>query len=623
MNNLVDDRTLLVLGEMTTAEPATICGSQELTNAHENVEESSQNSSLPSSSARIDNDIASSNGRNGIDSGYGSQMCTPQRPFSDECEDNAKFIKKRLQAFDSEIPESFRHRFSDLKELFDDSLHQYIQRKHRRDLNIGMIAWRLKALGETKESARPWIVVLCGSKVSKTVRKYFNKPLVKEEYQPGDTSLPSFRVQVCEWPLRELAAFHLYPDDSLDGNTLCGRRISIFNGYKTRFATLGGIVKVVDPDGTARFLAMTVGHVLGNYEIRDSKALFEHTPIPAPDQSKNGHDELQQDRDEANNADSEDDESMVFDEDEFELNIGGLDSEDDLLELDGDEFELEIGGFDNNSKTAELFEAAYKLKQAGSAEPENYPATCPVLSRSSEVQRDTGCDLDWALFHIPFSSMLKPNTLIVHEQDGSSSPVSIKQASKLACRDARPGTRAYVLTSHGVLPAVLQPSAFIKASHARRTTEVFVLRLDEESGAAEDLETDQMLEPTIFLDHGDSGSWVVDQNTGEVYGYVVASDLFQDTYVVPLHLALTDMQNTMVAAYCGLPSSSDWAEQAVHGFPGSFRISDSGYVSKSTSQREIQAKKTIASKWHDAIEWPDGNEWHDTHQWPEPKATGS
>ncbi|PHH59994.1 hypothetical protein CDD81_2228 [Ophiocordyceps australis] len=45
--------------------------------------------------------------------------------------------------------------------------------------------------------------------------------------------------------------------------------------------------------------------------------------------------------------------------------------------------------------------------------------------------------------------------------------------------------------------------------------------------------------------NGDSGSWVIDEISWKVYGYVVASDAFGDTYVIPMTEALQDIQDTL------------------------------------------------------------------------------
>lgn len=58
---------------------------------------------------------------------------------------------------------------------------------------------------------------------------------------------------------------------------------------------------------------------------------------------------------------------------------------------------------------------------------------------------------------------------------------------------------------------------------------------------------------------GDSGSWVIDRRTLEVYGHVIASDKFGDAYVIPIHDTLSDVKVQLGAASVDLLSSADVA----------------------------------------------------------------
>ena len=56
---------------------------------------------------------------------------------------------------------------------------------------------------------------------------------------------------------------------------------------------------------------------------------------------------------------------------------------------------------------------------------------------------------------------------------------------------------------------------------------------------------------------GDCGSWVVDDQTYEVYGHVVASDVLGEAYVVPLHATLQDIATRLAARSASLPTEFD------------------------------------------------------------------
>lgn len=63
-----------------------------------------------------------------------------------------------------------------------------------------------------------------------------------------------------------------------------------------------------------------------------------------------------------------------------------------------------------------------------------------------------------------------------------------------------------------------------------------------------------------MLASGDSGSWVVDFVTGELYGHVIAVDIFNENYVVPIHASLSDMERRLPASRVALPTESELDE---------------------------------------------------------------
>jgi hypothetical protein len=56
---------------------------------------------------------------------------------------------------------------------------------------------------------------------------------------------------------------------------------------------------------------------------------------------------------------------------------------------------------------------------------------------------------------------------------------------------------------------------------------------------------------------GDSGGWVVDEISHEVYGHLIAADLFGDGYVVPLLDSLEDIKERLGAQLVDFPPSND------------------------------------------------------------------
>lgn len=100
------------------------------------------------------------------------------------------FGQRRIQlnVYERDIPRSVRARYEDLRELLTRGLHEDVLSSRSRDRpgNVGM---KLKILGETEDTAKPYIVVLCDA------------PLIKElsiASSPNRTSKPD----TTNWPFR-------------------------------------------------------------------------------------------------------------------------------------------------------------------------------------------------------------------------------------------------------------------------------------------------------------------------------------------------------------------------------------------------------------------------------------
>ena len=65
----------------------------------------------------------------------------------------------------------------------------------------------------------------------------------------------------------------------------------------------------------------------------------------------------------------------------------------------------------------------------------------------------------------------------------------------------------------------------------------------------------------IGLHPGECGAWVVDSETGETFGHVVASDVFEEVYVVPMDAILKDIGTQMTFGVAWLPPTDEVQEQ--------------------------------------------------------------
>ncbi|KAI9711581.1 MAG: hypothetical protein M1820_002146 [Bogoriella megaspora] len=473
----------------------------------------------------------------GPDSGYASLTNSPEKRPLAPFVNNTKTGRKKLKVFNKDILRAARHRFSDLRELFGSSLHEYVDKKHNKDLNLGMIAWRLKVLGETEESAKPWIIVMCGSKASKTVRNYFKQKHVKQECQPDDTTIPSFEVYVYEWPLRQLATTYVYSEvATVEGPspTLSGKMIHTWTGGKRRCATLGGIFEVVNANGTTTSYGMTVDHI---FEDDNGLASDRQIGLAAMNILEDEDSDPSIGRNDIVNKMEQEGEGSgereEYDDEEGEEGKEGEEGEEFIISPE-DEFQLD---FNDDPTRLELYEAATQL------EKQILDDRMPIgeLSlRSANIHERIEYDLDWALFSVD------PEIMQLFYLCCSSMPIS-----NLECRKTHPGTPVWIMTSRGAISGALQPSAFIMTNRATRAIEVFVVKLAGRRSAGDPRALQSHGLPNS-LGLGDSGSWVIDQKTEKIYGYVVASDAFRDVYVVPFKLAWAEILSATGATACTL-----------------------------------------------------------------------
>jgi hypothetical protein len=108
--------------------------------------------------------------------------------------------------------------------------------------------------------------------------------------------------------------------------------------------------------------------------------------------------------------------------------------------------------------------------------------------------------------------------------------------------------------------------------------------------------------PEIVLQDGDCGSWVVDTETDEVYGHVVAADDFGEAQVIPFNETLRDMRLQLSAASVKIPTPEDirnwqrrWCRQSIpqsRETPSSYvGLRPSRYGRLSSPHRDAQAIK--------------------------------
>jgi hypothetical protein len=304
-----------------------------------------------------------------------------------------------LKVFDKEICQTSQNRFKDLSELFNKKLYKFLNEGTKT--GIGDISIKLKVLGESETTARPWIVIQCRKDVEKRVKRFFNQREVLSEYQPPETdvSFPSFKILVqTHPPVRKAAAgnIDIYARNAQDDThalTMCGMIIRPDQADSNCIATLGGLIKVAASETEFVLYGMTAGHIVDKDVSRQDL------------------------------CDCSDDQST---ESEIDA-LSDLDT--DLDVSDEEEFELDLP-FEEDQRTNVGISAA---NTAGSAKQKcadapSWSKLGHVTSASLDQQNE---NLDWALVEMEDPTLCKPNFLLIHYCEGEG---SVRQDLELPLR---------------------------------------------------------------------------------------------------------------------------------------------------------------------------------------------
>ena len=381
------------------------------------------------------------------DSGYGSMgdattqgSDVPQATFDRSC--GKLFSRKvtKLKIYDKEIPKHVQERFTDLMELFDGQLCSHLSRSNCASSAISI---RLKVLGESEATAKPWILIQCEEAISKRVRSFFNQRAVKMEFQPcgTDASLPSLEVLVSKRPPRPMASRERMLAtcaSPLESITLCGRAIRVSELGETRMATIGGIVKVQAEDKVSLY-GLTAGHIVVE-PASDATGKIDY-------------------------ASSEENEEYGDEGDEENVFLGEVD------------YELEVDGFDEQLDTRSATQ-------------------CFIPSQTHEHWRDFGHvyatsndddkiskDFDWALIEMSDQSSCKPNLFVL--QDNGHQFVVGEELRESARRSMKSQVgRPVVLLggNGGVRWGTTTMTSFLKMSSTKSFIETYTIVLNDESG---------------------------------------------------------------------------------------------------------------------------------------------
>ncbi|PQE19035.1 Ankyrin repeat domain-containing 52 protein [Rutstroemia sp. NJR-2017a WRK4] len=400
--------------------------------------------------------------------------------------------KMKLIPFDKPIPRLTQNRFEDLRELHADSLNKLTRGLPR----CRGILMSLKVLGQSESTAAPWIFIQCDKAIARKVRGFFKQPAVQSDFNPSspDAYTPKFEIYVHEMP----------PTALHRNSSLSNTSQTYVHGHETievycqqdAISTLGslcGLQISVSTHGHVR--SATIG---GLISIREKDGTFRMVGITA------GH--------------------FLAAEQYDECQVDGGDLEEDLADdlddefSDDDVFEIDLDLVDTKALTSsEPGDTQYERS-------EKFESIIGHVYMASQDDLEDQPNLDWALFTIENSLLYLPNVVTKHE---------IARINCVGIHEVEVERNVVLMTAmSGPVSGILSRSWSL-SSRSRLGVTVLI--------------TSTVLQP------GDSGAWVVDDITNEVYGHVVASDVFGRAYVVPINDIFEDIKRRLSLEMVTLP----------------------------------------------------------------------
>ena len=493
------------------------------------------------------NSSSEANASSGIDSGYASAVPTPVKgtpenagtpqtshTFRDaQPEDGRRFIWPRTskitkaRTFDKHIPQLTQNRFQDLTELFSKNLIDYLVKEKVDVVATRNISIKLKCLGEDEATAKPCVIVLCNASASKKVKKYFNRTSVKSQYQPRHPSPESPYLEVVVWnrPPRLIASVVDIYSPSVAYKpalfALGGTPIKVCHSDITRFATLGGIVMVMTHVGTISLYGMSAGHIIVQEEPEDG--------------SRDG--EI-------------DDEAVTISEDHDDNNDSG-DEDDDVSDSEG--FELDVAFEQDHADIAKTLTRRLSTVIEDRDNPWQKIGHVRKSSQSKNMLHGSP-NFDWSLIDI--GSLLDPTSQLLGEARNNRQ-VRCYKGKGLECDRPVMAFCGMSGQKKGMLSATM---SYLAIAPSEKFVKTYNLTLTDGTGeplTPKSRHSANFVSPETVLQDGDCGSWVVDTETDEVYGHVVAADDFGEAQVIPLNETLQDMRLQLSAASVTIPTPED------------------------------------------------------------------
>lgn len=225
------------------------------------------------------------------DSGYSSIASTPSKPDV-QSDRSAIFFRPpsfpkfhraksndKILFSDIEVDDDARQAYTRIQPHFERQLRDYILANPKRGETCYPLWIRLMMVGTSVDDADVHIVVFCKPKYKTVVRRFFEQEHVTELCNTSGPRSETFKLHVeGSAPRLRHAVVQVITDSSPHlPQTLCGTPISLQHpSGRTRNATLGGVIKLVDNRDEFRLYGISAGHALEELEAEDDEAA-EHT----------------------------------------------------------------------------------------------------------------------------------------------------------------------------------------------------------------------------------------------------------------------------------------------------------------------------------------------------------
>ncbi|KAK6523396.1 hypothetical protein TWF281_001376 [Arthrobotrys megalospora] len=418
---------------------------------------------------------------------------------------------------DSRITLLQRERFNGLGIFVNVPLNRYLTKK-KIWLPPGSVSIDLRFVGMTEDHAKPTMVVYCPPKILSKVRRFFRKKHIKSMYQPDiiTTEEPWFEIDFDRegpWTCA-LTESESYIPHSVYSSVIFPPKVSgipvIFDEVAdfSRLGTIGGIIEVRTGGKPTLYYGMSAGHLISKLEGVPEIAGADPD---APD-----------------GDDSSDSEDECSNDSEMEIEL---------------EPELE-----SESKPA-------ARPRTGEGETEKSYSETDTGKYASQLDRFIRANGPWTHLGRAFRSPL------TFDENGGTRNLDwglVSEVGRMVPHLGsirRPGDRIkrymHSRAEFALSEQSNQPVHFWSAIDGRCEGDVIFggSMLKIEPGL--NFTRTHRLQPSngrTEIRNGDSGAWVIDESTGEVYGHIVASNALGEGYVVPIQDTLEQIRIVLDAS---------------------------------------------------------------------------